>query len=67
MDGSTEEYLDVGLKKKEEDDPKYVPWKEDGKTAQNVRVAEKSQEPLLIVLNRIAEALEGIKHEILRK
>lgn len=56
-----EEYLDVGLKKKEEDDPKYVPWKEDEK------VELTSQEPLLMILERIAEALEGIKHEILRK
>ena len=57
----TEEYLDVGLKKKEENDPKYVPWKEDEKTEE---VSKDSQEPLLIVLDRIAEALEGIKHEI---
>ena len=56
-----EEYLGVGLKKKEEDDPKYVPWKEDEK------VELTSQEPLLMILERIAEALEGIKHEILRK
>jgi len=47
--------------KKEEDDPNYVPWKEDEK------VELTSQEPLLMVLERIAEALEGIKHEILRK
>ena len=57
----TEEYLDVGLKKKEENDPKYVPWKEDEK------VEQERQEPLLVVLERIAEALEGIKYEILRK
>jgi hypothetical protein len=56
-----EEYLGVGLKKKEEDDPKYVPWKEDEKAPVS------SQEPLLMILERIAEALEGIKHEILRK
>jgi hypothetical protein len=56
-----EEYLGVGLKKKEEDDPKYVPWKEDEKAPVS------SQEPLLMVLERIAEALEGIKYEILRK
>ena len=58
-----EEYLDVGLKKKEEDNPDYVPW-----TSQRAeKAAEDSQEPLLTVLERIAEALEGIKHEILRK
>jgi hypothetical protein len=56
-----EEYLGVGLKKKEEDDPKYVPWKEDEKAPVS------SQEPLLMILERIAEALEGIKYEILRK
>lgn len=59
------EYLEVNLKPKAEDAQGYVPWKEDDKTAQ--KVAEKSQEPLLIVLERIAEALEGIKYEILRK
>jgi hypothetical protein len=52
--------------KKEEDDPKYVPWKESS-GEKTEEVSKDSQEPLLIVLERIAEALEGIKHEILRK
>lgn len=54
-------FPDFEEKKDQKDDPKYVPWKEDEK------VPVSSQEPLLMILERIAEALEGIKHEILRK
>jgi hypothetical protein len=53
----TEEYLDVGLKKKEEDDPKYVPWKEDEEEMKNFP-------DWLNTLDRIASALEKIEKKI---
>ena len=52
-----EEYLGVGLKKKEEDDPKYVPWKEDDKDLKNFP-------DWLNTLDRIASALEKIEKKI---
>ena len=52
-----EEYLGVGLKKKEEDDPKYVPWKEDEEEAKNFP-------EWLNTLDRIATALEKIEKKI---
>lgn len=52
-----EEYLDVGLKKKEEDDPKYVPWKEDEEEVKNFP-------EWLNTLDRIASALEKIEKKI---
>ena len=53
----TEEYLDVGLKKKEKDDPNYVPWKEDDKDLKNFP-------DWLNTLDRIASALEKIEKKI---
>lgn len=52
-----EEYLGVGLKKKEEDDPKYVPWKEDEEEIKNFP-------DWLNTLDRIASALEKIEKKI---
>ena len=54
------EYPDVGLKKKEEDDPKYVPWKEDEKEAKNFP-------EWLNVLDRIATSLEKIETKLNKK
>ena len=57
----TEEYLDVGLKKKEEDDPNYVPWKLEGiKDQENL----KNFPDWLNTLDRIASALEKIEKKI---
>ncbi len=51
------EYLNVGLKKKEEDDPNYVPWKEDEKEIKNFP-------DWLNALDRIATALEKIETKL---
>ena len=53
----TEEYLDVGLKKKEENDSNYTPWKENEKETKN-------SPEWLNVLDRIAIALEKIEKKI---
>lgn len=53
----TEEYLGVGLKKKEEDDPKYVPWKDEEEEVKNFP-------EWLNTLDRIASALEKIEKKI---
>tara|TARA_R100000951_G_scaffold99976_2_gene90573 strand:- start:4130 stop:4756 length:627 start_codon:yes stop_codon:yes gene_type:complete len=56
-----EEYLDVKLKKKEEDDPNYVPWKVEGiKDQENL----KNFPDWLNTLDRIASALEKIEKKI---
>ena len=52
-----EEYLGVGLKKKEQDDPNYVPWKEDKEEVKNFP-------DWLNTLDRIATALEKIEKKI---
>ncbi len=54
------EYLNVGLKKKEEDDPNYVPWKEDEKEIKNFP-------DWLNALDRIATALEKIETKLKEK
>jgi len=56
----TEEYLDVGLKKKEEDDPNYVPWETDDIKKEEV----KNFPDWLNTLDRIASALEKIEKKI---
>lgn len=56
------EYLEVNLKPKDKDAQGYVPWKEDEESAQIV--TKVGQEPLLIVLERIAIALEKIEKKI---
>jgi hypothetical protein len=48
------EYLEVGLKKKEEDDPNYVPWKEDDVNKDNIN------EDLKSVLLKIAFELNNL-------
>jgi hypothetical protein len=53
----TEEYLDVELKKKEENDFNYTPWKENEKEIKN-------SSKWLNVLDRIAIALEKIEKKI---
>ena len=54
-----EEYLGVGLKKKEEDNPDYVPW-----TSQRAEKEVKNFPDWLNTLDRIATALEKIEKKI---